>query len=386
RAGLLRSATSCHGVRHRVATAPDCPISNLMSLFFQRFLLVLPVLGWALLAAGALGFGAPAVSALTLGVLVLAAVHHAEVVAHRLGEPFGTLILAVSVTVIEVGLIISLMLASPETATTLARDTVFAASMIILNLLLGLCLLVGARHQEEARFTRTGATAALSTLATLLVLTLILPNFTTSVSGPVFSASQLAFVAAFALLLYLTFVFVQTVANRDYFLPQGDLQFEPDAHALPPTNRAAGLSFAALLISLGAIVLLAKGLSEPLEMAITRAGAPVALVGIAIAAIVLLPEGLAAIRAANANRLQTSLNLALGSALATIGLTIPSVAVVSFWLDLPLTLGLDSKGIVLLALSLFVAALSLARGRTTMLHGAVHLTIFGGYIVLTILP
>lgn len=357
-----------------------------MSIMFRRLLYFIPLLGWVMIIAGLLGYSSPAVFALTLMVLVLAAVHHAEVVAHRVGEPYGTLILAVSVTIIEVGLIVSLMLASPETATTLARDTVFAASMIILNLLLGLCLLVGARHQDEARFTRTGATAALSTLATLLVLTLVLPNFTTSVRGPIFSGSQLAFVSVFALLLYLTFVFVQTVANRDYFLPKGDLQFEPDAHASPPGMRATGFSFIALLLSLGAIVLLAKALSAPLENAIMAAGAPVALVGITIAGIVLLPEGLAAIRAANSKRLQTSLNLALGSALATIGLTIPSVALVGLWLDLPLTLGLESKGIVLLALSLFVAALSLARGRTTMLHGAVHLTIFGCYIVLTIFP
>jgi Ca2+:H+ antiporter len=336
-----------------------------MSPLSQRILLCVPLLGWAVLLAGLWGFGPPLLLAVTLVALVLAAVHHAEVVAHRVGEPFGTLILAVSVTVIEVGLIVSLMLANQDTAATLARDTVFAASMIIVNLLLGLCLLVGARHKEEARFTRTGATAALSTLATLLVLTLVLPNFTTSVSGPVFSPSQLAFVAIFALVLYLTFVFVQTVANRDYFLPQGDLQFEPDAHAQPPSLQAARLSFVALITSLGAIVLLAKSLSAPLEAAIAAAGAPLA---------------------AYANRLQTSLNLALGSALATIGLTIPAVAIVSFWLGLPLTLGLDAKGIVLLALTLFVAALSLARGRTTMLHGAVHLAIFGAYIVLTIFP
>ena len=289
-------------------------------------------------------------------------------------------------TVIEVGLILSLMLASTATTATLARDTVFAASMIIMNFLLGLCLLVGARHQKEARFTRTGATAALSTLATLLVLTLIVPRFTTSISAPAFTPSQLAFVAAFALILYLTFVFVQTVSNRDYFLPKGDLLDEPGAHAPPPSTKTAWISFVALLVSLGIVVLLAKGLSKPLEEAVTAMGAPLALVGIAIAGIVLLPESVAAVRAANANRLQTSLNLALGSALATIGLTIPAVAVVSYWYGLPLTLGLDNIGIVLLALTLFVAALSLARGRTTMLLGAVHLTIFAAYLVLTIIP
>ena len=348
--------------------------------------LALPILGWAVLVLLAMGIGDPLITGVILVGVVIAAVHHAETVAHRVGEPFGTLILAVAVTVIEVGLIVSLMLANREGAMTLARDTVFAAGMIILNLLLGLCLLAAAKHQRDARFTRTGATAALSTLATLMILTLVLPNHTTSISGPVYSPTQLAFVAAFSLLLYLTFVFVQTVQNRDYFLPKGQLQTAPDAHAEPPNDRDSWLSFAALLVSLGAVVLMAKSLSGALEAAVAAANAPRALVGVAIAAIVLLPEGLAAVRAARANRLQTSLNLALGSALATIGLTIPAVTVVSFLLDLPLALGLDGKGTVLLALTLFVGALSLARGRTTLLHGAVHLVIFGAYLLTTVLP
>ncbi|HVF84005.1 MAG TPA: ionic transporter y4hA [Sphingomicrobium sp.] len=347
---------------------------------------MLPPLGWLVLVAGWCGISSPIATGSVLIGVVLAAVHHAEVVAHKAGEPFGTLILAVAVTVIEVGLIVSLMLASPENAATLARDTVFAAALIILNLLLGLCLVAGARHQREARFTRTGATAALSTLATLMVLTLVLPNYTTSVAGPVYSYTQLAFVAGFSLLLYLIFVFVQTVRNRDYFLPKGDQQREPELHVPPPNSRTARLSMLFLLISLGAVVLMAKSLSGPLEQAVARAGAPRALVGIAIAAIVLLPESLAAVRAARANRMQTSLNLALGSALATIGLTIPAVTLVSFFLDLPLTLGLDQKSVILLALTLFVASLSLARGRTTVLHGAVHLVIFAAYLMTTILP
>jgi Ca2+:H+ antiporter len=348
--------------------------------------LALPFVGWLVLLLAFAGIGSPLVTGLTLIGVVMAAVHHAETVAHRVGEPFGTLILAVAVTVIEVGLIVSLMLANREAASTLTRDTVFAAGMIILNLLLGLCLIAAAKHQREARFTRTGATAALSTLATLMVLTLILPNFTTSVLGPVYSGPQLAFVAAFSLLLYLTFVFVQTVGNRDYFLPKGILQAEPDAHATPPSDFQTWLSFAVLLVSLGAVVLMAKTLSPTLEAAVAQANAPRAVVGVAIAAIVLLPEGVAAVRAARANRLQTSLNLALGSALATIGLTIPVVTVASFALDLPLTLGLDAKGIVLLALTLFIGALSLARGRTTVLHGAVHIVIFGAYLLITIVP
>ncbi len=352
-----------------------------------RLAFVAPVLGWLSLLSAAGGIGHPIVTGVVLIGVVIAAVHHAEIVAHRVGEPFDTLILAIAVTVIEAGLVLSLMFANREAASALARDTVFAATMIILNLLLGLCLAIrGAGGGGEARFTRTGATAALATLATLTVLTLVLPNFAVSVSGPFYSAIQLGFVAAFSLILYVIFVFVQTLGNRDYFLPKGDLQRDVSAHAPPPTNRETWAAFGALLVSLGAVVLLGKSLSGPLENIVAAIGAPRALVGIAIAGIVLLPEGIAAVRAAHSGRLQTSLNLALGSALATIGLTIPVVTVASFMLGLPLTLGLDGKATVLLALSLFIAALSLARGRTTVLHGAVHLVIFGVYLVLTVLP
>lgn len=347
---------------------------------------LLPLLGLLMLGATQFGLSPPLVTGAVLIGVVLAAVHHAEVVAHRVGEPFGTLILALAVTVIEAGLIVSLMLADREAAITLARDTVFATAMIILNLLLGLCLVAAAARQREVRFTRTGATAALAALATLLVLTLILPNYTTSLRGPIYTPAQLAFVAAFLLILYFTFVFVQTVRNRDYFLPRGDLQREPEAHAPPPSQAQAIMSFLFLLIALVAVVLLAKSLSPALEAAVDAAGAPRAVVGIVIAAVVLLPESVAAVRAARVNRLQTSLNLAFGSAMATIGLTIPVVAVVSFSLGLPLVLGLDPKSVLLLSLSLFAAALSLARGRVTALHGAVHLVIFAAYLVTTIIP
>lgn len=365
--------------------APAFRDSEPMSPPVRLASLVVPFLGWLVLLLAGAGVGSPIVTCIVLVGVVLAAVHHAETVAHRVGEPFGTLILAIAVTVIEVGLIVSLMLANREAASTLARDTVFAAAMIIMNFLLGVCLIAAAKHQE-ARFTRTGATAALGTLTTLMVLTLILPNFTTSVSGPIYSPPQLAFVAAFSLLLYLTFVFVQTVGNRDYFLPKGKLAEVADAHAAPPSDRQSWLSLAVLIVSLAAVVLMAKSLSGPLETAVASANMPRAVVGVAIAGIVLLPESVAAVRAARANRLQTSLNLALGSALATIGLTIPAVTLTSFILDLPLSLGLDGKGIVLLALTMFVGALSLARGRTTLLHGAVHIVVFGAYLLTTILP
>ncbi|QNM82786.1 ionic transporter y4hA [Sphingomonas sabuli] len=341
-----------------------------------------PVLAWLAIAVGT----GPAITGVVLVAVVLAAVHHAETVAHRIGEPFGTLVLAVAVTVIEVGLILSLMLANPETTSSLARDTVFAAAMIILNFLLGLCLLVGGFRLGEQRFTRTGVTAALSTLATLIVLTLILPNFTSTVPGPVYSPLQLGFVAVCSLVLYLTFVFVQTIRHRAYFLPSAEMRELHRDEAPRPSVRQAWQSFALLCVSLVAVVLMAKSLSNPLEDAVAAAGLPLAMVGVAIAGIVLLPESVAAVRAARAGQLQTSLNLALGSALATIGLTIPAVTVASFILDLPLALGLRPSSMALLALTLFIASLSIARGRTTVLHGAVHLVIFGAFILTNIAP
>ncbi len=327
--------------------------------------------------------GIIAAAAILIGC-VIAAVHHAEVVAHRVGEPFGTLVLAIAVTVIEVSLIVSLMLSDSGDASTLARDTVFAAIMIILGGIIGLCLLAGGVRHHEQKFTLRGVSAAMSVLAAMAILSLVLPNYTSTTAGPSYSPSQLIFVAVVSLILYGSFVAVQTVSHRDYFLPAADLP--SDAHAEPPTNRAAWTSFGVLLVALVAVVLLAKGLAPTIEAAVIGAGLPLAVVGVAIAALVLCPESLAAWRAAKRNRLQTSLNLALGSALATIGLTIPSVAIVSLVLDLPLQLGISPKGVTLLALSLFVTTLSLGTGRTTALGGVVHLVIFAAYLFTTIVP
>jgi Ca2+:H+ antiporter len=349
---------------------------------------VSPLAGWLLLAAS-LVLAHP-LFVLALGTVlvacVLAAVHHAEVVAHRVGEPFGTLVLALAVTVIEVALIVSLMLASGDAAAALARDTIFAAIMIILNGMVGLCLLVGGSRHGEQAFGLYGVNAALATLAAMSVMTLILPNTTTTVAGPMYSASQLVLIAIVSLVLYGSFVFVQTIRHRDYFLPRPRAEHDVEAHAVPPGTLVAALSAALLLACLGAVVLLAKALSPTIEAAINAAGAPKAVVGIIIAAIVLLPESLAALRAARLNRLQTSLNLALGSALASIGLTIPAVALVALATGWTLVLGLDLKGMVLLALSLLVATLSLGTGRTTVLQGTVHLVIFAVYLFTTIVP
>lgn len=346
-----------------------------------------PIAGWLLLGGASFNLGDAYTILLVAGLLgsVLAAVYHAEVVAHRVGEPYGTLVLALAVTLIEVALIVSLMLAGGEETTGLARDTVFAAIMIILNGIVGICLLVGASRHKEQSFGLLGVSASLATLAAIAVLTLILPNYTSTAAGPFYSPSQLAFIAVISLILYGTFVLVQTVRHRDYFLPEEAVNDE-DVHAAPPSNTIAAISGSLLLVCLGAVVLLAKSLAPTLEIAVASVGAPKTLVGIIIAAVVLLPEGLAAVRAARANRLQTSLNLALGSALASIGLTIPAVAVVSLATGWTLSLGLDIKSTVLLLLSFIVATLSLGTGRTTVMQGTIHLVIFAVYLFTTIVP
>lgn len=345
------------------------PVGGLMLLMLSAFVAI-PVL----------------VSALVLIAVVGAAVHHAELIAHRVGEPFGTLILAVAVTIIEVGLIVSLMLSSGDGAPALARDTVFAAVMIILNGIVGICLLIGGLNHREQIFQQTGVSATLAALSALTVLVLVLPNYTTSAAGPAYSALQLGFVGVVSLILYGTFVMVQTVRHRDYFLPDGPEISDADAHAPLPSNRVTAASFAMLLIALVAVVLLAKGISPAIEAQVAAAGLPHAIVGVVIAAVVLLPESVAAVRAAVANRLQTSLNLALGSAMATIGLTIPVVAAISILFALPVALGLSAKSIVLLVLTLLVSSLSLATGRTTVMQGMIHLLIFAVFLFLTVVP
>lgn len=358
-----------------------------MHTLLPRWTVAVPALGWAVLAAAWAGLGGWFMLLMTAALIssVLAAVHHAEVVAHRVGEPYGTLVLAVAITAIEVALIVVLMLAGGPATAELARDTVFAAVMLILNGMVGLCILAGASRYGEQTFGLLGVSASLATLAAIAVLTLVLPNYTTSVPGPVYSPAQLGFVAVVSLVLYGTFVLVQTVRHRDYFLPP-EAEADLHAHAERPSVRVALISGGLLMACLILVVLLAKALAPAVEAAVAAAGAPKALVGVIIAAVVLLPESVAAFRAARANRLQTSLNLALGSALASIGLSIPAVAIVSLATGWTLSLGIDAKSTVLLLLSLMVATISLGTGRTTVLQGAVHLVLFAVYVFTTIVP
>jgi Ca2+:H+ antiporter len=323
---------------------------------------------------------------LLLGATVFAAVHHAELLALKLGEPFGSILLAVAVTVIEAALIVSIMLSGAAGADVVARDTVFAAVMIVLNGVVGLCLVLGAGRHFEQTFQLQGASSLLAVLGTLATLALILPNFTETTAGGSYSILQLEGIGFMSLVLWAVFVFVQTVKHRDYFL---DARVAADSLGAPPEVPSAAttlLSLPLLLLSLAAVVLLAKTLSYPVDRAIAAAGLPKAFVGVVIAAIVLMPEGLAAVKSALVNRLQNSINLALGSAIASIGLTIPTVAIVSLAFDRQITLGVSTTNMTLLVLTLYISALTFGTGRTTVLQGAVHLVIFAAFLLVSAVP
>ncbi|MER7395926.1 ionic transporter y4hA [Streptomyces sp. NPDC000151] len=351
----------------------------------------LPVLAVVLLAL-AWGRSLPgpvvALVACFLAGAVLAAVHHAEVVAHRVGEPFGSLVLAVAVTIIEVALILTLMTDGGDKSASLARDTVFAAVMITCNGIVGLCLLVGALRRRVAVFNPEGTGAAFGTVATLAGLSLVLPTFTTSKPGPEFAPAQLIFAALAAVVLYGLFVTTQTVRHRDYFLPvtASGTVIDEDDHADPPTRRTALTSLGLLALALVGVVGLAKAVSPTIEAGVASAGLPSSVVGVVIALLVLLPETIAAVRAATRDRVQTSLNLGLGSAMASIGLTIPAVAAASIWLKGPLVLGLGATHMVLLALTVVVGTLTVIPGRATPLQGGVHLALLAAYLVLAVSP
>nr|WP_192579794.1 ionic transporter y4hA [Micromonospora sp. AMSO31t] len=330
------------------------------------------------------------VAALLAGA-VLAAVHHAEVVAHKVGEPLGSLVLAVAVTVIEVGLIVTLMISGGDKTQALARDTVFAAVMITCNGILGLSLLLGALRRRVAVFNPEGTGGALATVATLATLSLVVPTFT-SRPGPQFSPAQLAFAAVASLALYGLFVMVQTGRHRDYFLPvtqEGSIipeDADGDGHADPPSTRTALASLVLLVVALVAVVGDAKTISPAIEAGVEAANLPQAFVGVVIALLVLLPETLAAARAARRDRVQISLNLALGSAMASIGLTIPAIALASIWLEGPLLLGLGGTQMTLLALTAVTGVLTVVPGRATVLQGGVHLVLLAAFVFLAASP
>lgn len=367
---------------------PD-PMSPLKLSRIFAWDLVVPLMVLALLAAiwgQGIGLALLGLVLVALVGAVFTAVHHAELVALRVGEPFGALVLALAITIIEVSLIVALMISGGDAASALARDTVYATVMIICNGVIGLCLLLGALKHRVLAFRVEGTTPALAVLATLATLTLVLPTFTSSTPGPTLSTTQLVFVGVVSLTLYGVFVFVQTIRHQDYFLPVetgGDVELQTSA---PPSAARAWRSAVLLFISLVGVVGLAKMFAPTIETLVLRFGVPHMVVGIAIALLVLLPETWAAVRAAVRNRMQTSFNLALGSALATIGLTIPTVVATALVLGLSLELGLPDKEIALLALTLLISTTTLSRGRATVLQGAVHLVLFAVFLFLAIFP
>jgi Ca2+:H+ antiporter len=313
---------------------------------------------------------------------VFAAVHHAEVIAERIGEPYGTLLLTLAVTIIEVALIATIMLGE-KTVTTLARDTVFAVVMIVCNGLVGICILAGGLRYREQDVQVSGSNLYLSVLAVLATITLILPNYTLTTPGPVYSAGQLGFVSVVTILLYGVFLYTQTVRHRNYFVREVSGAVDDGAH---PSNRTMLLSIMLLLVSLLAVVLLAKKFSQVVDAGAALIGAPPAFAGILVALLILLPESVAAVGAARKNDLQKSINLALGSSLATIGLTIPAVAVAAYALDMQLVLGLPARDMVLLALTFVLGMLTFGTGRTNILFGLVHLVVFAVFVFLVFVP
>lgn len=339
------------------------------------------VAAWALLGKAGLEPLAALLAAILLGN-VIAAVHHAEVVAIRIGEPFGALMLALAVTTIEVGMIISLML-SGDPKPALMRDSVHAVVMLVVHGLAGLCIVVGAVRHRLSEFNVEGANAFLAVLIPMATLVLVVPNFVISAPEAYYTPLQLAFVAIACLALYGAFLFIQTNWHRDFFLPAGD---DEQAERPKPTGRMALASFVLMCVALFAVVALAKSLSPALEAAVAAAGAPLAIVGVIVAAIVLLPETAAAVRAAAANRLQSSINLALGSAVACIGLTVPTIAAVSWWIGQPLELGISLGGTVLMGLGFLVAIITYGTGRTNLLSGIVHLVLLAAYIFYIFAP
>jgi Ca2+:H+ antiporter len=351
---------------------------------YSRWPVFLPVLSGAVLGVSAFCSGNGILFILAFALLgsVFSAVHHAEVISERIGEPFSTLVLALAVTIIEVALIVSIMLADPGGEPTLARDTVFAEIMIILNGMIGVSTLIGGLKYREQVFGLQGVSSVLTILLAMSALTLILPNYTETVPGPVYSRSQLILVSIITLFLYVIFVVFQNIKHRAYFL-SGKHETIPFSK---PGKFAAAASIVLLLVSLTAVILIAKKLSPSLEYLVETAGAPKSLVGVIIACIVLLPEALSAIRATSRNDLQKSLNFSLGSALASIGLTIPAVAIVSIYKGIPLMLGIDIKSTVLFILTLFVIALSLRTGKTNGVEGVVLLIILAVYLFTIVVP
>jgi len=312
----------------------------------------------------------------------ISAVHHADSLAIRCGEPYGTLILTLSVISIEVMMISAAMLHGANNP-TLARDTMFAVVMIALNGLVGFSLLLGGLRHREQNYNLQGAGAYLNTIMALVVLGLVLPNFTTSLVGPRFTLVQEIFLIAVTVILYAIFLFIQTGRHRGYFK---DAAEHADDHEVPAHLGSAGFHGLMLFLYLVVVVVLAEKFAIPLDTSIERFGFPQAFGGAVIAALVLTPEALASIRAATRNRLQRSVNILHGSVLASIGLTIPSVLIIGIITNRPIVLGIQGGNLPLLVLTLGVSMVTFGSGKTNILQGCIHLVLFAVFLLLIFAP
>ncbi|MCZ2102219.1 MAG: ionic transporter y4hA [Chitinophagales bacterium] len=353
---------------------------------FYEWTTSIPLVAMALYLSGYLDDNIPfqIFAGILLIFSVMSAVHHSEIVAHRVGEPYGTIILALSITIIEVSIIVSLMITGGEQYASFARDTVYAAVMLILNGIVGISLFIGGNKYHTQTFSAHSVRIALVTLISIVTFTMVLPTFTHSQAGPFYTKAQIVFEAFACLVIYIAFISAQTTKHRDYFIISEDEEKASDSN--PVSLKSFIISLVFLILSLTIVVLLAKSLSHPMETVIVNYGLPKSLVGVIIAAIILLPEGIAAVNAANKDKLQTSLNLALGSAIASIGLTIPVVSIASNIWGFSLVLGLDLLSIILLAISIFTVMISLIGGRSNSVYGVVLLVNLVAYIFLTINP
>jgi Ca2+:H+ antiporter len=309
-------------------------------------------------------------------------VRHAEVLAEYLGEPYGTLILTIAVISIEVTIMATVMLHGGPNP-TLPRDTVFAVLMIVLNGMVGLSVVVGALKHRQQQYNLQGALAFLAVISCLGVIALVLPTYTTSTKGPTLSVLQATIFGALTAALYAGFLLIQTMRHRTFFVEVGE--GGGHAHNLGP-RHSLGFHALLLLLTLLPVVLLSKPLAHIIDYGIEVLHAPTALGGIIIAILVLSPEGLTSFQAARRNQLQRSVNLSLGSALSTIGLTIPSMLAISLFTGTPLELGLVPAGTVLLLLTLFIAQMTFSGAPTNILLGSVHLVLFITFVVLIFNP
>ncbi len=358
-------------IAHGIAAPIVCVALAVVFLVFGTEPAAFPALG-------------PVLSLVLLGVLLLTvaiAVHHAETIAHRLGEPYGTLVLTMAVTVIECSLILAVML-SGKGNPALARDTVFSVFMLVMNGLVGLCFLIGGLRWGEQTFRATSARSYLMVLLPFGVITMVLPGFTTTAAGPFYSTAQIVFVSIVTLALYGIFLYVQTVRHRGFFDVEASEADIAAAAAPGPGMRP----YLLLALSLVAIVLFAKSFAASIASGVAAVGAPPAIIGVLVALLVLLPESVAAIQAAREDQLQRSINLALGSTLATIGLTFPAVGALSLVMGTPLVLGLGPTEMVLLALTMVVSMVTFFGGRTNILSGSVHLVLLATFVFLVFVP